>query len=269
MTDYRFIQVDAFADRPFAGNPAAVMPLTAWPDDALLQAIAAENNLSETAFYIPDPSGEADYELRWFTPTTEVALCGHATLASGHVILTDQPDRDLVSFRTRRSGILLVNRERDSYAMALPAWAPQPADMPDLARMMGGAPVETLCTDPAEGRYCLFLYPDQAAVEALTPDFAALKAAGHVLYIATAPGKKRDVYARVFAPAAGIDEDPVTGSAFTVLTPYWCDRLRREAFSATQGGARRGDLTARLGGSQVVLGGRAVTVIEGRMRLPE
>jgi PhzF family phenazine biosynthesis protein len=266
MTEYRIVQVDAFAAAPFSGNPAAVMPLPAWPDDALMQAIAAENNLSETAFFIPDPDGAADYELRWFTPTTEVELCGHATLASGHVVLTDQPERDLVSFRTRQAGILLVNRERDGYAMALPAWAPQPAIMPDLVRLMGGAPVETLS---AEGRYCLFIYPDQAAVEALTPDFAGLKAAGHTLYIASAPGDARDVYVRVFAPADGIDEDPVTGSAFTVLTPYWCDRLRREAFSATQGSARRGDLTARLSGSQVVLGGQAVTVIEGLMRLPD
>ena len=266
MTDYRITQVDAFADRPFFGNPAAVVPMTAWPDDALLQAIAAENNLSETAFFIPDPTGEADYELRWFTPTVEVALCGHATLASGHVILTDQPDRDLVSFRTRQSGILLVNREGDGYAMALPAWSADAAIIPDLVRAVGGAPVETLS---AEGRYCLFIYPDEGAVRALTPDFRALRAAGHTLYIAAAPGNDRDVYARVFAPAAGIDEDPVTGSAFSVLTPYWSDRLRREAFSARQGGTRGGTLTARLSGSQIVLGGKAVTVIEGLMRLPD
>ena len=266
MTDYRIVQVDAFADRPFTGNPAAVMPLPAWPEDARLQAIAAENNLSETAFFIPDASGEADYELRWFTPTTEVALCGHATLASGHVVLTDEPQRDLVSFRTRQSGVLLVNRDGEGYAMALPAWAPEPQALPDLSRMMGGAVLETLS---ARGCYSLFVYADAAAVRALTPDFAALKAAGQMLYIATAPGEGRDVYARVFAPAAGIDEDPVTGSAFSLLTPYWCDRLRREGFSARQGGARGGDLTARLSGSQAVLGGRAVTVIEGVMRLPD
>jgi PhzF family phenazine biosynthesis protein len=132
-----FAQIDAFADRPFTGNPAAVIPLDAWLDDATLQAIAEENNLSETAFIVPDASGEAEYELRWFTPAVEVALCGHATLASGHYVLTREQDRDLVRFRTRQSGVLEVARHGDSYLMALPAYAPEPQAVPGLLEALG------------------------------------------------------------------------------------------------------------------------------------
>lgn len=261
------VQVDAFADAPFDGNPAAVMPLDAWLDDDVLQRIAAENNLSETAFYLPDATDEADFELRWFTPTDEVALCGHATLASGHVVLSEG-DADRVTFRTRRSGVLSVDRDGDGYALGLPAWKPEPRDLPELAAAMGGS-VEATLWHP--GRYAVFVYRDADAILALEPDMAALTAAGNILYIATAPGAGSaygsDIVSRVFAPAAGVPEDPVTGSAHCILTPYWSDRLGRESFTAWQASKRGGRIECRLAGDRAVLTGKCVTVIEGVMRV--
>lgn len=262
MADYPYTVVDAFADRPFAGNPAAVMHLDAWLDDALLQAIAAEHNLSETAFTVADSSGVADYELRWFTPAVEVRLCGHATLATGHALLSADPARDDVRFRTRNAGILSVARTNTGYAMALPAWGPAPRPLPELAIAMGGPVEATLWHDT---RYAVFVYPDVASIMALTPDFASLKAAGNMLYIATAPGTETDVVSRAFAPAAGIDEDPVTGSAHCVITPYWCERLGRSSFTAHQASARGGYLGCTLNGEQVTLTGQCVTVMTGTM----
>lgn len=263
-------RVDAFADRPFTGNPAAVMPLDEWLDDAVLQAIAAENNLAETAFLIPDESGEADYELRWFTPGVEVALCGHATLASGHVLLSAAPWRNEMVFRTRKAGLLRVARaeenggEDEGYKMALPAYPPAPKAMPDIVRAMGGEIVETRWH---EGGYALIVYPDAASVRALEPDLRALKAGGDILYIATAPGtgdaSGADVVSRAFAPGAGIDEDPVTGSAHSVLTPYWAARLGRDSFAAYQASARGGHVGCRLDGDKVELTGTCVTTLVG------
>ena len=259
-------QVDAFADRPFTGNPAAVMPLEEWLDDAVLLAIAAENNLAETAFLIPDESGEADYELRWFTPGLEVALCGHATLASGHALLSAAPWRSDMSFRTRKAGILRVarNGEDEGYKMALPAYPPAPKAMHDIVRAIGGDPVETLWHD---GGYAVIVYRDAASVRALDPDLRALKAGGDILYIATAPGagdpSGADVVSRAFAPGAGIDEDPVTGSAHCVLTPYWSARLGQNSFAAYQASARGGYVGCRLDGDNVELTGTCVTTLVG------
>ena len=260
MKDYRLVQVDAFAERPFAGNPAAVMPLEEWLPDETLQAIAIENNLSETAFTIPDASGEADYELRWFTPGTEVVMCGHATLASGHVLI----EGERIRFRTRKAGILEVARHGDGYAMSLPAWMPTPKELPRVVAALGCAPVETLWHPQ---RYAVVLLEDEAAVRAVAPDFRALAGEGDLLTIVTAPGDETDVVSRAFAPGAGIDEDPVTGSAHAVLTPYWAARLGRDRFNAFQASRRGGRLTCRLDGARVILGGRCVTVIEGVMRL--
>lgn len=254
-----FAQIDAFADRPFTGNPAAVIPLDAWLDDAVLQAIAEENNLSETAFIVPDASGTADYELRWFTPAVEVALCGHATLASGHHVLAAEQDRDLVRFRTRRSGVLEVARHGDGYLMELPAYAAEPAEVPGLLDALGVSG-ETL--RHARG-YDLTVLDSAGAVLAVAPDFRALAALGDTLNIVTAPGIDTDVVSRVFAPAAGIDEDPVTGSAHSVLAPYWAKRLGRERFTAFQASRRGGHVGCELAGDRVILGGKCVTVIEG------
>ncbi|PCD02514.1 PhzF family phenazine biosynthesis protein [Sphingomonas spermidinifaciens] len=256
------VQIDAFAGRPFEGNPAAVMPLGAWPEDEVLQAIAAENNLAETAFLVPDASGAADYELRWFTPTVEVALCGHATLASGHYLLGDGGER--VIFRTRRAGVLEVAREGEGYAMALPAYPPEPAEVPGLLEALGVGKGEVLRHPYG---YDLVVLADEAAVRALTPDYRALAALGDTLNIVTAPGRDTDVVSRVFAPAAGIDEDPVTGSAHCVLTPYWAARLGRPRFAAFQASARGGHVDCELAGDRVVLRGRCVTVIDGTFHL--
>ena len=259
MTELRIVQVDAFADRPFTGNPAAVMPLEAWLPDETLQAIAMENNLSETAFTIP-ADGDADFELRWFTPTTEVVLCGHATLASGHVLM--QGDR--VRFRTRRAGLLEVARDSDGYALSLPAWKPDPKPLPRIVEALGCEPVETLWHPH---RYGLVVVGTEAEVLELRPDFRRLKEEGDILTIVTAPGSDADIVSRVFATGAGIDEDPVTGSAHAVLVPYWADRLGRDRLTAWQASQRGGRLTGRLDGDRVILGGRCVTVMEGMMRL--
>jgi PhzF family phenazine biosynthesis protein len=259
MTELRFVQVDAFADRPFTGNPAAIIPLDAWLPDETLQAIAMENNLSETAFTIP-ASGDADYELRWFTPTVEVVLCGHATLASGHVLI----EGDRIRFRTRKAGVLEVARDGEGYALSLPASKPEPKPLPAIVAALGCGPAETFWHP---GRYGLVLLESEAEILALAPDFKALAAEGDVLTIATAPGDATDIVSRVFAPGAGIDEDPVTGSAHAVLTPYWAERLGRDAFTAFQASRRGGRLTCRLEGDRVILGGKCVTVIEGMLRL--
>lgn len=259
-----FAQIDAFADRPFSGNPAAVIPLDAWLDDAVLQAIAEENNLSETAFIVADEDGEADYELRWFTPAVEVALCGHATLASGHYVLTREQDRDLVRFRTRKSGVLEVARHSDGYLMELPAYPPEPETVPGLLDALGVTGAETL--RHARG-YDLTVLESAEAVLELAPDFRALAVIGDTLNIVTAPGRDTDVISRVFAPAAGIDEDPVTGSAHSVLAPYWAKRLGRNHFTAFQASQRGGHVACELADDKVILGGRCVTVIEGEFRL--
>lgn len=259
----RFVQVDAFADRPFAGNPAAVIPLDRWLDDATLQAIAAENNLSETAFLVP-ATGDADYELRWFTPGVEVAMCGHATLASGHVMLGDRPELDRVRFRTRKAGLLEVARAGDGYALDLPAWATAPAPWPEASAGIGGTPVAIRQRKPG---YAILVYETEAEVRALTPDFRALRALGDVLFACTAPGTNTNIISRVFVPGAGVDEDPVTGAAHALLVPYWAERLGRTRFSAFQASARGGHLACELKGDRVVLGGSCVTVIEGTFHI--
>ena len=262
-------QIDAFARAPFEGNPAAVMPLSAWLADDVLQAIAAENNLSETAFLVPDGADEggggADFALRWFTPVSEVALCGHATLASGHFVLSSDTNRNAVTFRTRQAGVLEVARVGDGYELALPAWAPSPQPMPEIVAALGVEAVETLWRD---GGYRVVVVADEATVRAVVPDLRTLAMGGDCQTIVTAPGDATDVVSRMFAPGAGIDEDPVTGSAHAVIVPYWAARLGRDRFTAYQASARGGYLTCRVEGDRVVLGGSCVTVLEGTFFLP-
>jgi len=261
-----FTQVDAFADTAFGGNPAAVMPLSRWLDDGMLLGIAQENNLSETAFFLPDDSGAADFELRWFTPTAEIALCGHATLASGHVVLSSDTALDRVRFRTRQAGVLEVRREGAGYLLALPAMAPTPRPLPAIVAALGVTDVvNTLFHD---GGYAVVVLRNEAAVRACQPDQQTLAAEGRLLVIVTAPGDATDIVSRAFTPAFGIPEDPVTGSAHSVIVPYWAQRLGRDAFSAWQASERGGRLSCRLDGDRVVLGGRCVTVIEGSFLLP-
>ena len=256
--------VDAFADRPFAGNQAAVMPLDAWLPDAILQAIGEENMFAETAFVVRDETGEADWELRWFTPACEIRLCGHATLAAGHVLL-ERDGGDRITFRTRKAGMLEVRRLAEGgYELALPAISTEPGEWPEAVALLGAKPQEVW---RSPDRYGVYLFASEAEVRALTPDFKGLGALGDDQFICTAPGDTTDVVSRVFVPGAGVDEDSVTGSAHAVLTPFWAARLGRERFTAHQASARGGDLVCRLakdeGGDRAWLGGHCVTVVEG------
>lgn len=264
MASIPYWHVDAFADRPFTGNQAAVMPLDGWPDDSVLQAIGEENNFAETAFVVADTSGEADWELRWFTPTLEIRLCGHATLAAGHVLLGLEPQRQAVRFRTRQAGMLEVRRQGAGYEVALPAIPTERGDWPEAVRALGGTPVEVW---RSPDRYNVFVYASEEDVRALTPDFAALARLGDDSFTATAPGRDSDVVSRVFVPGAGVNEDSVTGSAHAVLTPLWAAKLGRGSFTAFQASARGGHLTCRLDGERAWLGGNCVTVVEGRFHL--
>ena len=267
MTRIPYWHVDAFADRPFAGNQAAVMLFDEWPADVVLQAIGAENNFAETAFLVPDLTGEADWELRWFTPAMEIRLCGHATLASGHVLLS-RDGGNRITFRTRRAGLLEVCRGESGYELALPAIATESGDWPEAVALLGQQPL-TVLRNP--DRYNIFLYADEADVRALDPDLRALAALGDDQFICTAPGERTDVISRVFVPGGGVDEDSVTGSAHAALTPFWTDRLGCDRFTAHQASARGGDLSCRLervaGGDRVWLGGKCVTVVEGTFYL--
>lgn len=256
--------VDAFATRPFAGNQAAVMRLDGWLDDAVLQAIAAENMFAETAFVVPDRTGEADWELRWFAPAVEVRLCGHATLASGHVLLDLAPERDALRFRTRKAGVLEVRRDGEGYEVGLPAIPTEPGTFAAAVAALGAPPREVWRSPLG---YHAFLYESEDHVRALAPDFRALAALGDDLFVATAPGRESDIVSRVFVPGAGIDEDPVTGAAHAVLTPLWAAKLGCTRFTAFQASDRGGALTCRLDGDRAWLGGQCVTVVEGTFRL--
>lgn len=252
--------VDAFADRLFAGNPAAVCPLETWLPDASMQAIAAENNLSETAFFVPTRGG---YHLRWFTPAVETDLCGHATLASAFVILNRlAPSASELRFHTK-SGLLTVTRDGERLALDLPAQPATPCTMP--ARF-----VEALGRPPAHilgaVKY-LAVYDTAADVAALKPDAAGLAAVDRDGVIATAPGEDCDFVSRYFAPHAGIPEDPVTGSAHCTLVPYWAARLGKTALHARQISSRGGELFCELRGDRVRVAGHAVLYAEGRMYL--
>ncbi len=258
--DLRMWQIDAFAAARFRGNPAAVVPLERWLDDAVLQAIANENNLSETAFFVPDG---ARFHLRWFTPTIEVELCGHATLAAAHVILRVlEPARDAVEF-TSRGGTLAVRKRGDFLELDFPSRPPAPVEAPAaLVPALGGAPVEVL----GAGDNFLVVYAREEDVAALAPDFGALKrlACGT---IATAPGRASDFVSRYFVPYAGIDEDPVTGSAHCTLAPYWSRRLGKRALEARQISARGGELRVEDRGDRVGIAGRSALYLEGVIHL--
>jgi PhzF family phenazine biosynthesis protein len=256
-----FFQVDAFAPRPLSGNPAAVMPLEEWLDDETLQAIAAENNLSETAFTVPADDGGADYHLRWFTPVAEVDMCGHATIASGHVLLRGEE----VRFATR-SGVLTVRRHgEDKLELDLPAARLEKRDEPELCAALGLSSRAVLLADGCNDAAILEV-GSEAEVRALTPNFAALKRLPRMAVV-TARGAATDIASRVFVPYLGIDEDPVTGSAHAALVPYWAERLGRTSFSAAQVSRRGGLLDCRLDGDRVRLSGRCWTVLEGSFQL--
>ncbi|MEM6857044.1 MAG: PhzF family phenazine biosynthesis protein [Pseudomonadota bacterium] len=255
--------VDAFSAQPFGGNQAAVMVLDEWLSDETLVNIGAENLFAETAFVVRDATGEADWELRWCTPTYEIALCGHATLASGHVLLT-RDGTERVTFRTRKSGILEVRRLGNAYELALPAIRSEPSQHPEAIALLGAEPISV---HRSELGYNIFLFENEAAVRALAPDIRGLERLGADQFICTAPGDNTDIVSRVFVPGGGVDEDSVTGSAHAALTPYWADRLGRETFTAHQASVRGGDVSLRLERDgeheRSWLGGPCITVVEG------
>lgn len=260
MTSIPFFQVDAFAERPLTGNPAAVMPLEHWLDDAVMQAIATENNLSETAFTVPSDRDEVDFDLRWFTPTSEVELCGHATLAAGHVLMTGPSAR----FATK-SGLLIVSRSGDLLELDMRAANLTEVEEPELCRALG-LPNSPVWLADGYNDAAIIEVGDEDAVRAVQPDFVALKKV-HRMAVVTARGRTEDVVSRVFVPYLGIDEDPVTGSAHAALAPYWTDRLGRDDFTALQASARTGLLHCRKAGNRVIIGGRCQTVIVGQFQL--
>lgn len=256
----RIFQVDAFTARRFAGNPAAVMLFDRFPDDGLMLRIAAENNLSETAFLVP--RGD-DFRLRWFTPAIEVPLCGHATLASAAVVMERlQPGRQSVVFHTA-SGALPVTRSGDVYSMNFPSRPSTRIDGPvDLAARLGATPIEVM----GNAFNYIALLADEATVRALAPDFAAIARypiGGVIVTAAAAPGAGYDFVSRYFAPAKGIAEDPVTGGAHTMLAPYWAARLGRTALRGFQASKRGGEVGCRLDIDRVVLEGRCAFYLEG------
>jgi len=251
-------QVDAFTTRRFAGNPAAVMPMNSFLADETLQAIAAENNLAETAFLVRDGD---DYRLRWFTPTTEVPLCGHATLASAAVVMERlEPARDRVVFHSA-SGPLTVRRANAGYIMDFPVRLSEPVSPPpNLIAALGLVPTEVLISD---FNYMAVLASAQAVRE-VAPDMAALARIDRPGVIVTAKGEgSYDFVSRYFAPAKGIPEDPVTGSAHCMLAPYWAARLGKTAFRAFQASPRGGEVICRLAGDRIELEGTCVFYLEG------
>lgn len=241
------------------------MPLQSWLDDDLLQAIAAENNLAETGYLVPRGT---DYELRWFTPAVEVDLCGHATLASAHVLYEHLAySGDSITFHTR-SGELTVNRCADGLTLNFPALSLQPVAVDDeIGRLLGADAQEAWEVEGAWKQ--LYVFESEQQVAALAPDFAALRSVTDRCVIATAPGEAQDFVSRFFAPQVGIDEDPVTGSAHCALVPYWAGRLGKTGLSARQISARGGDITCRLRGDRVFMTGKAITYMVGEVSLPD
>jgi predicted PhzF superfamily epimerase YddE/YHI9 len=255
-------EVSAFNRKPFAGNPAAVVPLESWLPDDLMLSIAAENNLSETAFYVPDGD---DYGLRWFTPEVEVELCGHATLATAHVLFNELGvDADAIRFRTKFSGDLVVSQDERGICLDLPAHAIHETDIhPAIAEALNGVP-KAAWAAPCR----VYEFETEAQVLALAPDFRALLVASDLPVIVTAPGDEVDFVSRFFGPQVGIDEDPVTGSAHCALVPLWAEKLGKTELTAKQVSRRGGDLLCELKGDRVLLRGHAVTFLRGQIEVP-
>ena len=266
MTGTRLRTVDAFTERPFTGNPAAVLVLDEMPPDEWMAAVARETNLSDTGFVIREELPDADFRLRWFTPTVEVDLCGHATLASAHCLFEDGSPGP-IRFATR-SGVLTVDRRPNGLlAMDFPAWpTTEAADARGAVSDALRAPVEWTGRT-TNGAFLLALMADEGSVRDLDPDLAAVSGLdSSVGLIPTAPadpGREHDFVSRVFAPQAGIPEDPVTGSAHTVLAPYWAERLGRTSLAGLQVSPRSGLVGVELNGDRVTITGRAVTVFDG------
>ncbi len=245
------ITVNAFSNEPFSGNPAAVTLLENWLDDSLMQSIAAQNNIAETAFVVKVAPGS--YKIRWFTPEVEVPLCGHATLASAYVLNRFFKEKaSSISFESK-SGPLSVSRDGDDYTLDFPSQPPSSVSTPNwFINAFGANPIEF-----HQSAYALAIFPNQEIVDALDPDFALLAQTKGSNVIVSAPGRNHDFVSRFFAPADGIDEDPVTGSAHCILTPYWSKRLKKDSLQARQISKRGGELLCQLSGDRVLITGQA------------
>lgn len=261
-TRLRLYQVDAFSSQVFGGNPAAVCPLDAWLPDEVLQAIAAENNLAETAFVLRDEL--RGWQIRWFTPTQEVDLCGHATLASAYILFTRLAmGLERVQFQSRSGPLVVTQGEGEWLEMDFPAWPPQPCAVPEgLVEALGAQPRETLLS-----RDLIAVFDTEEQVRALVPDMGKLAALDVFAVTVTAPGFEADFVSRFFAPRVGVPEDPVTGSAHCSLVPYWSRKLGKRYLLAQQVSARGGVLQCADRGDRVSLGGQAVLYLEGYITL--
>jgi PhzF family phenazine biosynthesis protein len=255
-------QVDAFADKLFSGNPAAVCLLDEWLSSELMQKIGAENNLSETAFVVP--KGD-NYKIRWFTPTIEVELCGHATLASAHVLFTHNNYlKEKIIFHSRKRGELTVKKDGDFLTLDFPADKVAKIDAPhSLLKAFNLKPLECY-----KGRTdYMLIYSSQEEIEKIQPDFNQILLSGARGVIVTAKGKDTDFVSRFFAPNAGINEDPVTGSAHTSLTPYWTEKTGKNVLTAKQISKRQGELKCELSGGRVKISGKAITYLIGEIEI--
>jgi len=255
---FRQYQIDAFTDQVFGGNPAAVVPMSSWLDDSILQAIAEENNLSETAFFVPSEKG---FELRWFTPVMEVDLCGHATLATAHVIFDILGySKQTITFETR-SGKLFVKKKSKKLEMNFPTCPPKPQEIPgNLFKGLGLHPLEVLAADDY-----IAVFDSEATVRSINPDQSQLAKLDLRGVIITAPGIDVDFVSRFFAPKLGIPEDPVTGSAHCELAPYWANKLGKNVLSAKQLSKRGGNIDCELKGDRVILSGSAIKFMEAEI----
>lgn len=256
----KIFQIDAFADQLFTGNPAAVCLLESWIEDSLMQSIAAENNLAETAFVVPNGT---EFEIRWFTPEVEVDLCGHATLAAGFTLMNHGGiEQREIRFRSPISGRLSVRAEGERYILNFPADTLSPMEPAKaLIEAVGMRPAFSL-----QGKSdALLVFDTEAKIKTMAPDFRGLMDVDHRGVIVTAPGDECDFVSRFFAPQVGIDEDPVTGSAHTTLTPYWSNRLGKDELVARQLSRRGGNLVCRQLGDRVEIGGTAITYLIGEI----
>jgi len=257
----QIFQADAFASKLFKGNPAAVIPLDEWLSDEIMQQIAAENNLSETAFFIPE---DDHYHIRWFTPKTEVKLCGHATLATAHVLFNELNFKgETISFNSK-SGILIVGKPGDKLQLDFPADLVQPVEEISIfAEAFGTWPLKTF---KGKTDY-LLLFDSEETIRDITPDFQMLKQTNARGIMITAPGNEVDFVSRFFAPGVGIDEDPVTGSAHTCLVPFWSAKLRKTELTALRLSERGGQLWCTLKGDRVLIAGKAITYLRGEIEI--
>ncbi|OCX51462.1 isomerase [Mucilaginibacter sp. PPCGB 2223] len=255
-------QADAFTDQLFGGNPAAICPLTEWLPAETMQKIAAENNIAETAYFVKQDDG---YGLRWFTPELEIDLCGHATLATAHILFTELGYSGAsINFYTQKAGILVVTKHGDKYTLDFPSRPPQTAIAPaELLTALGGkTPVEVL-----KSRDYFLVYETEQDIRDIKPDFNLLAKVDTIGVVVTAVGDEADFVSRFFAPAAGINEDPVTGSAHCNLIPYWAGKLGKDKLHAYQISSRRGELWCENKADRVLMAGKAVTYLKGEIHV--